>query len=86
MLERNYYLQKIKPYIKHWQVKSLYGMRGIGKTVIFNQVILYLKQEKKVDDFHIIYINFEYTEFEHLKNWKKLQSYVRKKIIDSDFL
>ena len=35
-----------------------------------------------MDDDHIIYINFEYVEFEDLKDYKKLNTYIKDKIKD----
>ena len=39
-------------------------------------------RENQVDKNHIIYINFEYIEYEELKNYKKLNKFIKDKVID----
>lgn len=39
-------------------------------------------RENQVDENHIIYINFEYIEYEELKNYKKLNKFIKDKVID----
>ena len=41
----------------------LIGIRGSGKSVFLKPIIDYLK-ENNVDGNHIIYINFEYYDYE----------------------
>ena len=59
----------------------LIGIRRSGKSVILKQIIDELK-ENNVDDNHIIYINFEDYDYEEYTNPKKLNNYVKEKIID----
>ena len=51
--------------------------------VILNQIIDELKANGCPDD-HIIYINFEYIEYENLRDYKKLNSYIKDKLIDKN--
>ena len=62
-------------------VKILVGIRRCGKSVILEQIVDEIKK-RKVDDNHIIYVNFEYVEFEDLKDYKKLNEYIKEKIKD----
>ena len=62
-------------------VKILVGIRRCGKSVILEQIVDEIK-ERKVDDNHIIYVNFEYVEFEDLKDYKRLNEYIKEKIKD----
>ncbi len=39
-------------------------------------------RENQVDENHIMYINFEYIEYEELKNYKKLNKFIKDKVID----
>jgi len=41
-------------------------------------------KERKIDENHIIYINFEYIEYEDLKDYKKLNSYIKSRLEDKD--
>lgn len=59
------------------------GIRRCGKSVILNQIIDELKENRKVDEEHIIFINFEFIEFEELLDYKKLNKYVKDKIYDN---
>ena len=82
MLKRELYLERIRGFYDSDLVKILVGIRRCGKSVILNQIIEEIK-EKKVNDSHIIYINFEYIEYEELRDYKKLNKYIKDKIVDS---
>lgn len=82
MLKREIYLERIRGFYDSDLVKILVGIRRCGKSVILNQIINEIK-EKNVDDSHIIYINFEYIEYEELRDYKALNKYIKEKIIDS---
>ena len=81
MLKREIYLEKIRDFYDSDLIKILVGIRRCGKSVILQQIIDELK-EKKVDDDHIIYVNFEFIEFENLTDYKELNKYVKEKIKD----
>ena len=81
MLVRENYLKQIRGFYDSDLVKILVGIRRCGKSVILEQIIYELKQ-KNVKDEHIINVNFEFIEYEDLKDYKKLNSYVKEKIID----
>ena len=83
MLKRENYLSRIRGFYDSDLIKILVGKRRCGKSVILNQIIDKIK-EKNVSDDHIIWINFEYIEYEHLKDYKELNRYIKEKIIDKD--
>ena len=83
MLKRENYLSRIRGFYNSDLIKILVGIRRCGKSVILNQIIDEIK-EKNVSDDHIIWINFEYIEYEHLKDYKELNRYIKEKIIDKD--
>ena len=82
MLKRELYLSKIRGFYESDLIKILVGIRRCGKSVILQQIMDELK-EKNVDEDHIIYVNFEYIEFEELQDYKKLNRYVKEQIVDS---
>ena len=82
MLIRENYLSKIRSFYNSDLIKILVGIRRCGKSVILDQIINELKTNNNVDDEHIIFINFEYIEFEELLDYKKLKQYVKNKIKD----
>lgn len=82
MLKREVYLKKIRDFYDSNLIKILVGIRRSGKSVILEQIIDELK-DKGIDKDHIIYINFEFIEFEDLTDYKKLNKYVKEKIKDS---
>lgn len=47
-----------------------------------NQIIHELKEKRMIDEDHIIFINFEFVEFDELLDYKKLNSYVKDRIKD----
>ena len=81
MLKRENYLSKIRDFYDSDLIKILVGIRRCGKSVILEQIIDELK-ERKIDDNHIIYVNFEFIEFDDLTDYRKLNSYVKNKIQD----
>ena len=83
MLKREMYLSRIRGFYDSDLVKILVGIRRCGKSVILKQIMNELK-EKNIDEKHIIYINFEFIEFEELQDYKKLNLYIKEKIIDED--
>ena len=83
MLIRETYLSKIRGFYDSNLVKILVGIRRCGKSVILGQIIEELKK-KKVKEDHIIEINFEFIEYEELRNYKKLNSYIKQQIKDKN--
>ena len=81
MVIRERYLKLIRPFYNQELIKVLIGIRRSGKSVILKQIMDELK-ENNVDDNHIIYINFEDYDYEEYTNPKKLNNYVKEKIID----
>lgn len=81
MLKRERYLSKIRDFYNSDLVKILVGIRRCGKSVILKQIIEELK-ERKIREDHIIYINFEFIEFDNLTDYKELNKYVKERIID----
>lgn len=83
MLLREDYLSKIRGFYDSDLIKILVGIRRCGKSVILNQIIEELKGKRKIDEEHIIFINFEFIEFEDLLDYKKLNKYIKDKIKDN---
>lgn len=81
MIKRETYLSRIRGFYNSDLVKILVGIRRCGKSVILNQIIDELKISG-CDDNHIIYVNFEYIEYEELKDYKKLNKYIKDQLID----
>ena len=78
MLKREMYLSRIRGFYDTDLIKILVGIRRCGKSVILKQIMNELK-EKKVDENHIIYVNFELIEFENYKTIKSLINISKKK-------
>lgn len=82
MLKREIYLSRIRGFFDSDLIKILVGIRRCGKSVILKQIIEEIK-EKGIEEDHILYINFEFVEFEDLKDYKKLNGYIKEKIKDN---
>src|SRR5574344_1203772 len=80
-IRRELYLDRIRPFYDSDLIKILVGIRRCGKSVILKQIQKEISN-KQIDSKHIIYINFEYIEFEELLNYEKLNDYIKEKIID----
>ena len=81
MVIRERYLKLIRPFYNQELIKVLIGIRRSGKSVILRQIMDELKKTN-IDDSHIIYINFEDYDYEEYTEPKKLNSYVKDRIID----
>ena len=82
MLKREIYLSRIRGFYDSDLIKILVGIRRCGKSVILKQIMDEIK-ENGIKENHIIYINFEFVEFEDLKDYKKLNSYIKERIKDN---
>ena len=82
MLKREIYLSRIRGFYDSDLIKILVGIRRCGKSVILKQIIEEIK-EKGIEEDDILYINFEFVEFEDLKDYKKLNGYIKEKIKDN---
>lgn len=81
MLKREIYLSRIRGFYDSDLVKILVGIRRCGKSVILKQIMSEL-EEKNIDKEHIIYVNFEFIEYEELQDYKELNKYIKEKIKD----
>ena len=81
MLKREMYLSRIRGFYDSDLIKILVGIRRCGKSVILKQIMNELKG-RRIDESHIIYINFELIEYEELQDYKKLNTYIKEKILD----
>ena len=81
LLKRERYLSRIRGFYDSDLIKILVGIRRCGKSVILKQIMNELK-ERGVNDRHIIYVNFEFIEYENLQDYRELNKYLKEKIVD----
>ena len=75
MIERELYLNQIKPYMNKHIIKVLTGIRRSGKSTILKQIANQLKNDG-VSDENIILINLELEKYLDIRNWKQLSSLI----------
>lgn len=80
-IKRELYLEKIRPFYDVDLIKVLTGVRRSGKSILLKQISSEFIDNGIFED-HIININFEDISFENLKDYKKLNSFIEKKILD----
>ena len=73
-ISREKYINRIKPFIDKQVIKILTGQRRVGKSYLLYQIMDYIKEKRAAS--HIIYINKESFEFDAIKTYKDLISYV----------
>ncbi len=74
--KREFYLNKIRPYINKQLIKVLTGQRRVGKSYILMQIRdEILAQNPQAN---IIYINLEKLEFSTIQNFTQLADYISK--------
>lgn len=83
MLKRERYLSKIRKSYDVDIIKVITGVRRCGKSVLLSQIKDELMDSGVKPD-HFIDINFENVEFEKINTYKKLDSYVKKRIKDKE--
>lgn len=81
MIIREKYLEKIRPFYDTDLIKVITGIRRCGKSVILMQIMDELKN-KGIRDEQIIYINFEFIDYENITDAKTFSDYVENKIKD----
>lgn len=82
ILIRKNYLDEIRGFYDSNLIKILVGIRRCGKSVILEQIKEELVKKRKVKEDHIIFINFEFIEYEELLDYKKLNNYIKDRIKD----
>ena len=81
MLQRNQYIEQIKPFIDKPVIKAITGVRRSGKST-FLQQIMNILENKNVKAENIIYINKELVDFDNIKTYLDLNKYVKERIND----
>jgi predicted AAA+ superfamily ATPase len=76
-IPRDYYAEKLTPYINKDLIKVVIGQRRVGKSYILRQTIDQIKKSK-VTDKNILYIDKENFEFNNIKNEEDLINYCKK--------
>ncbi len=79
-IKRPIYHDKIKPYIQKDLIKVLIGQRRSGKSCILYKIINTLKSSYQVKKEDVIYINKELHEYDAIKNYEDLLSYVNQNV------
>ncbi len=82
LIERNHYIKRIEPYMRHNVVKVLTGQRRVGKSYILYQLIhLVMEQNPEAN---IIYLNMEDFENISLKNAGSLYARIKSLLHDNE--
>ncbi|GAB6107325.1 ATP-binding protein [Fusibacter bizertensis] len=80
MIKREKYLEEIRKVMGKQVIKVLLGMRRVGKSTLLLQIQEELLSQGVEKD-QIISLNFEWLEFETLKEYKALYEYIESKKI-----
>jgi len=83
MIIREKYLSKIRPFYEQDLIKAIIGVRRCGKSVLMLQIIDELKA-KGISEKQIIYINFEFEDYNFIKNDMDLHIYIKGKINNTE--
>jgi predicted AAA+ superfamily ATPase len=74
-IQREIYLQKIRPFINQPLIKVLVGQRRVGKSFLMKQLKDEVRSASK--NANIIYIDKEKYEFDEIRNYQQLIKYVK---------
>ena len=82
MVQRKFYLNKLKNLKDKQIIKVITGVRRCGKSTLLKQFKDYLLRECDVSNEQIIFINFEDLAYENLLDYKLLYKYITERISD----
>lgn len=82
MVERKEYLNRLIQWKDEQVIKVVTGIRRCGKSTLLLQYQEWLKKNGISDD-QIISINFEELEYEELQDYRKLYSYIKEHLCDT---
>lgn len=77
LIERDFYLDKLKNVMGTPDIKVITGVRRCGKSKLMDAFIDWIKQNEK--DSNIIHINYNLFEFDSIKTAQALNSYVEER-------
>ena len=77
MINRKYYLEKIQPYLGKPVVKTITGLRRVGKSVFVRQLIEHLRNQGIASD-NILYVDMESLGFDFIRTYNDLHKHVTK--------
>ena len=77
LIERDFYLDKLKNVMGTPDIKVITGVRRCGKSKLIDAFIDWIKQNEK--DSNIIHINYNLFEFDSIKTAQSLNSYVEER-------
>ena len=77
LIERDFYLDKLKNVMGTPDIKVITGVRRCGKSKLMDAFIDWIKKNKK--DANIIHINYNLYEFDSIKTAHALDSYVEER-------
>jgi len=79
MVQRQKYLELLKPWREKQLIKVISGVRRCGKSTLLAQYMDYLRSTG-VEDEQIISVNLEDVDFEHLHDYRVLYDYFKKRL------
>lgn len=83
MIKRDEYLKKLIGFKDKQLIKVITGIRRCGKSTLLKIFRKYLL-DKGVDENQIISINFENPDYDDLRDYKALYSYLKSKLVTDD--
>jgi predicted AAA+ superfamily ATPase len=82
-IRRKHYLEEIGSVVGKDIIKVLTGMRRVGKSTLLKQIQAQLLEDGVASD-RIISINFELLEFEDIRDYRVLNTYIEDRMVDDD--
>lgn len=83
IIQRQDYLERIRPFVNKPIIKVLIGTRRCGKSTMLKQIIDSLIEDG-IPPKNIVWINFELSDYFEIDNIRKLEDYISSQIEDVD--
>ncbi len=81
-INRDRYLNQLTDRLQNGMIKVVTGLRRSGKSYLLNRIFYRYLRSAGVDDEHIIMLQFDVEENEHLLDRHVLSEYIRSRITD----
>lgn len=84
-INRDHYLKQLTDRLQNGMIKVITGLRRSGKSYLLNHIFYQYLKSAGVNDEHIVMLQFDTEESEHLLDRHVLGEYIRSRITDDEW-
>ena len=84
-INRDHYLKQLTDRLQNGMIKVITGLRRSGKSYLLNHIFYQYLKSARVNDEHIVMLQFDTEESEHLLDRHVLGEHIRSRITDDEW-